>query len=277
MELPRDNSLSLDPGNDEVLDSAALIAPTDAEVLRLLPAWVRRSPKRLRDAVVQAARRFWTRVQRRIGRVMGALQTPRNATGYGLAAHGDIRQRPQAPGETEPQYRERLLVRPKKITPNAIRAAVTELVLARDPVPPVLFEPATEGVFVQDDELTSPPWMCFVQPLDGPLLWAEMPDNPIRAGVWIGPEADVTRPVFVVFIAGPLYELDPDVTVYNEHDSVAGLEGAFAGADTGPVAWSFPGSEEPPLEEQVLREVEARRGAGVLWWMLIVPDLGGAL
>lgn len=275
MQLPRDNGLELDPGNDEVLDAGAPIALTDEDVLRLLPAWVRRSPTRLRDAVVQTARRFWTRVQRRIGRVLGALQSPRHATGFALAAHGEVRQRPQAPGEGEPAYRERLLVRPQKITPNAMRSAVTALVLARTPIPPVLFEPATEGVFVQAE--WSQEWMCFYQPVDGPILWAEMPDNAIPAGAWVGPEADVTRPVFVVYVQGPLYELDPDITLYNEHDSVAGLEGAFAGADTGPVAWSFVGSEEPPLVEQVLREVEARRGAGVLWWMVVVPDLGGAL
>jgi hypothetical protein len=178
--------------------------------------------------------------------------------------------------ETEAAYRERLLTRPSRITPNAIRGVVTSLVLARTPTPPVVFEPGTEGVFVQDADAPDA-WMCFTQPAAGPILWADMPDNPVRAGVWVGPEVDATRAVFVVFLEGPLYGLPDQFHVLPEDAAAPSVPGLFVGTGATPAAWAYTGSETPPLDEQVVREVEARRGAGVVWWLYVLPNLGGAL
>ena len=276
MQLPRDNAITLPEDNELVLDAGDDLGLTDAEILALLPGWVRGRPSALRDALVRATRGYWTKVQARIGRALGALQSPRNATGLRLADHGEMRRRPRASMETESAYRERLLTRPRKITPNAIRETVTALVLARTPTPPVVFEPGTEGVFVQDVD-TPDAWMCFLQPAAGPILWADMPDNLIRAGVWVGPEVDVTRAVFVVFIEGPLYDLPDQFHVLPEGAAAPSVAGLFVGTAATPAAWAYFGSEVPPLDEQVMREVESRRGAGVVWWLYVLPNLGGAL
>lgn len=277
MRLPGDNSLDLGrvDRNDGLVDNGEPVALSDADVLALLPEWVRRSPGPLRDAVVSASRRFWSHVQARVGSYLGALQTPRNADGLRLAEHGEMRHRPQAPLEDEAAYRERLLVRPARITPRAIREAVTALVLAQAPIAPVLFEPATEGVFVQAEGEYA--WTCFVQQAGSPPIFAEMPDNDIPAGVWLGAEADVTRPVFVALLQGELSDLPDAWHVLTEGATSAAVQGDFVGDDAGPVAWGFVTSETPPLEEQVVREVEARRGGGVIWWLHVVPNLGGAL
>lgn len=277
MRLPAENTLALPPGNELVVDAADSVALTDADVLALLPGWVRASPSRLRDAIVRATRGYWTRVQARIGRALGALQTPRNALGLRLDDHAGMRQRPRAPDEVDAELRERLLVRPERITPNALVNAVTALVLARTPIAPVLFEPGTDGMFVQSADAGEDDWMCFYQRPDGPPLWAYMRDNATRAGVWISAEDDVTKAVFVVLLEGSLRTLPDGLNIEAETMGVDPVVGDFIGGDTGPTAWGFIGSAVPSLEAQVVREVEARRGAGVAWRLYVVPNLRGAL
>lgn len=277
MRLPPDNTFLLPADNRVCVDRADLLAPTDAEVLALLPAWVRRGASAVRDAVVASARQFWLRVQWRLGLSLGALQSPRGAEGLRLAEHGEVRQRAQAPMESEPAYRERLLARPHGITPTAIRAAVAALALLHTPIAPVVFEPAQEGLFTQGEGTGGLPWCCFVQPVGGPILWGYLPGADARGGVWVSEEADATRAVFVVLLEGPLY--DTAVTPYALPESYTSpvADSDFAGAEAPFVAWGFLASEAPALDEQILREVEARRGAGVVWWLYVVPDLGGAL
>lgn len=276
MRLPRDNSVALPEGNALLVDSDDLVALSDAEVLALLPAWVRRAASPLRDAVVRASRLFWQEVQQRVGRVLGAMQTPRNAEGLRLVAHGDRRHIPPFAHEAEHEYRARLLLRPAKITPNAVRAAVAALVLADTPVAPICFEPATEGVFVQS-EATQDAWCAFVQAAERPPLWAVYPGNLIPAGAWVGPEADVTRPVFVVLIEGALYDLPDQPFALPEGATAPEVDAQFVGKGSTPLSWGFASSEVPPLVERLVREVEARRGAGVVWWLSVLPDLRGAM
>jgi len=278
MHLPADNALTLPPTNDLTVDDGEPVAATDADVLALLPGWVRGARSPLRDAIVRATRRYWSRVQARVGRTFAANQSPRHAEGLRLDAHGAKRQRPRAGVmEGDAAYRARLLVRPARVTPSALRAAVADLVRPVSPVAPVLFEPATEGLFVQAEAAALTGWCGFVQPENGPLLWAVMPDNPVPAGVWVSAEADVGRPVFVVFLESALYDLSD--TAFALPEGYAGTAWSYVGAEVVAATWpwSFAAAEAPPLVEQVLREVEDRRGGGVLWWLYVLPNLGGAL
>lgn len=275
MELTRDNDLDLPRANEWTLDAGDVAALTDADVLALLPAWVRGMNTVSRDVVVRAARRFWNRVQARVGRTFAALQSPRHATGLRLREHGAMKRRARAPQEAEHEYRARLLTRPAMITPAALRGAVRSLVLAETPTAPVALEPATEGLFVQEDG-GSFPWSCFVQKDGDPPLWADMPDNDIPAGVWLSLDEDVSRPVFVVLIEGPVYDLDDQLFALPEVATAPDVDGLFVGADSPLVSWSYVSSEALPLVDRVVRDVEARRGAGVVWWLLVVPNLRGA-
>lgn len=191
-----------------------------------------------------------------------------------------MRQRPAAPDEGEAAYRARLLMRPALVTPSALRGAIVDAVRARHPVAPVVFEPATEGFFVQAEELAADPdaWLCFAQPEGGPLLFAVMPDNNVRAGVWVPPEEEVTRPVFVVLLDGALDGFDGVWTVLSEDATAPATAEDFVGEEPPPTGWDagFLASEELSLEALVLREAESRRGGGVVWWLHIVSNLGGA-
>lgn len=279
MRLPPDNAVELPADDMLVVDAGEPVALSDADVLALLPAWVRRANTSLRDAVVRATRRFWSRVQARVGFVLNALQTPRNAWGARLDAHGAKRQQPRVGAlEGDAAYRARMLTRPQRITPTAIREAVTSLVTAESPVAPVLFEPATDGVFVQGeaDALLDGAWCCFYQPVAGPPLWAE--NFPLAtAGVWVSAEATLRRPLFVVLMEGSLYDLPSTFFAMTEGYDADVSEGDFVGSDSPLVSWGFVASEAPPLEDRVVREVERRRGGGVIWWLYVLPDLGGAL
>lgn len=143
----------------------------------------------------------------------------------------------------------------------------------------MLFEPATDGFFVQSEAgaLVDGAWCCFYQPEAGPILWAT--GFPLAtSGVWVSAEAHLRRPLFVVLLEGPLYDLPATLFWVTEaYHTLHEEEGLYIGADTPLVAWGFVPSASPPLEEQVVREVERRRGAGVVWWLHIVPNLQGAL
>lgn len=277
MRLPADNSLTLDNANTLCVDDGSLVAMSDAEVLMLCPAWVRAASSVVRDGVLRALRRYWLAVQRAVGAAFAAVQSPRSADGLRLDAHGERRKRPRVPHESDASYRARLLVNPRVITPEAITVAVAELVRATMPVDPVVFEPAMEGFFIQsetDVEAGTAAWSCFVQSEEGALLWAEMPDNPVRAGVWVSDEP-VTQPLFVVLVDGAAMGADdtcfalPEGSVVQSAYDYWGAEGAPFGG--------YVSSADVPLLDSVVREVELRRAAGVLWWLHVVPNLRGAL
>lgn len=265
MNLPDENDLELPAEFDWCLDRNDQILPTLDAALELLPAWAREPDSDVRDALLSAWRDMANFVQAKVGHLLGAIATPRHAEGLWLAEFGDLYHRPKAPGESQGEYRARLLDQGDVVSPNAIKAAVDALVAKVSPIAPVYLEPATDAAFWAPIE---GPWSAFWQPTNL-RLWAVYPDNinPTVGAYWV---PDVEYALFWIILPG-----DPsagELQVYYQPDD-AGPAGtqwptlindpSFVmpiGAETG-----FIFDSDTPLLEQIRSTVEPIRGDGVIW------------
>jgi hypothetical protein len=265
LRLPDSNDLVLPEEHDLCLDRNDQILATLDDALNLLPAWAREPDSDVRDAMLEAWREMANFIQAKTGHLLGAVATPRHAEGLWLAEWGETYHRPKAAGESEGQYRARLLDQGDVVSPNAIKAAVDALVAEYSPIPPVYQEPATDAIFWAPIE---GPWTAFWQPTTV-RLWAVYPDNinPTVGAYWV---PDVQYALFWIILPGDqsagelhaYYQLDDAGDAGTQWPTLA-FDPSFIMPPGEELGYVF--DSDTPLLEQVRSTVEPIRGAGVIW------------
>jgi hypothetical protein len=261
MLLPETNSIELAETNDElVLDASDRPAPTLDDMLALLPGWARDLESPVRDALLLAWRAMANHLWARIGQLLAAGASPRAAEGIWLEAWGQELRRARFEGETDAQYRARLLSPPDVVSPNAVVAAVHEVTLAAGAPDAYLFEEPGEGstsiAFAAADD--DGPWECYVQPSASRISARDDARPGAVWGMYAGPEPP-NRAMFTVVL--------PTVP----HDNTDGFSQPLDSNDLGfvedvsaPSLYVFDYRGDMLLE-RVAAEVERVRGGGVLW------------
>jgi hypothetical protein len=264
MLLPTDNSVALEQDNDElVLDASDRPAPTLDAMLELLPGWARELSSPVRDGLLAAWRAMGNHLWARIGQLLAAGGSPRCAEGVWLEAWGVEFRRAKVPGESDGQYRARLLNPPDVVSPTAIREAV-EAIASEEGVDEVLFlEPAIDAMFAAPND--NGPWECWLQPATGRLWPTDSTRSSNRYGLYAVPVT--ARALFWIVLPG-----DPgaDASAFAApNDSSTILD--FVGSTSTVFVYAFRAADL--LLERIASEIEARRGGGVVWFGLYDPFL----
>lgn len=268
MLLPDDNVIPL--GDDDagalVVDETEPPVPWDHDaLLGYLPAYLQGDAAAVRDAIVEAyaamARLAWAASSR----LLDAQQSPRNADDVWLMEHGRELHRAQAPGETEAQFRARLLRGSGGCSPVAIQEAANAILRETAPLAEVAFiEPYTDAVFYADD--ADPKWSSFYQPTDKRLRAWNIGDGGKYAGIYYidGPPPGSPPTAFgpSFWLALPIAEDTTDGVVFF-HDEADGPADYSASDfyDAG-----FYGTGDPSILYRIASEVEAMRLGGVPWF-----------
>jgi hypothetical protein len=284
VRLPTGSTLELDETSaDLVIDRTDPVAPSDADVLALLPAWARQADAPIRDAIVAAFRAIANRAWAQVGQILERFASPRFAEGAWLdSLWGELLKRSRTSSETDGEYRARLLGTSEIVSPTAIRTAIDRIV--RDGVisPPAFLETATDAMFLAPGDGSTVEWGAWWQPRTK-RLWAKYGDNPNRTiGAYIvpGPTAAGWRAEFFVVLPGTgtagepcmsLGTFDPSWPVDPDHDFLAPGDGST-------VEWgAFLFEAGESLLERVRSDVESRRAAGVVWLGFYDPLLDAAV
>lgn len=176
MRLPDDNSIELVQDNDHlVVDDTDPPALTEDDVLELMPRFARQGDSLVREATIAGMQAAWNYEWAQSGQLIGAQKSPRNASGDMLDWWGDVRKLNRAADEQDPEYRSRLLLPLRVVTPDAIKGAVDALVSQVSDISAAYFEPATDAAFASPGD-GSATWAAFVQPTLK-RLWAYYPDS----------------------------------------------------------------------------------------------------
>ena len=255
-----DDETTLSPDDDGIVDEIDEPVQYGADPLELLPAFMRRGIAPIRDAIVAGAAAVGSLLRRRLGRAIMAVSSPRYADDDELEVWGEIHKRPRVAEETASEYRQRLLISPKGITPTNIRAAVHRLAETFGVIDPVILEPAIDQMFVAPLDSD---WWCFIQPTD-PLvrLWGEDPKRVGQAwGAHVAP--DVEKPLFWILTpdgAGDteprLYSMPLDADEDAQGDSYV---------QPYPDETCFVFEKPVSLSDKIIPTVEQLRAAGVVW------------
>ena len=259
MLLPPDNSIVLPP-DGVVLDRTSFPIATLDEALALLPGWAREiEDAPLRDALLSAIIAMATLLWTRIGQSLGRFTSPALCDDEWLAPlWGVMLQRSRAPLESQGDYRTRLLAGLDVVTPLAIRAAVAAI----EPNA-IVIEPAIDCAFVGD---TNPTHLaCYVQ--TGTIRLRN--DGGVVAA-YVATVTSQTRPEFWVV-------LPPEFGILDDVGSVSEPSGpAYAYVTTAASLFasaSFVGIGTGSQWQQLISEVESRRGHGVPWMAIGDPYL----
>lgn len=129
MILPDDDSIELpDDDSDFVVDESDPPMKSTDDGLALLPGYARRVIGPPGVAVLEALGAIANKLWARSSIAIGQQQSPRFADAEWLNWWGELFHRPRAPGESDADYRARLMIPLKTITPNAIRGVLNALV-----------------------------------------------------------------------------------------------------------------------------------------------------
>lgn len=263
------NDLYLPPATnaDLCVDRADAVAPPAVAdlVAALLPARIAAlAPAPLRDALAAAWGAIANLAQARIGQHLARVQSPRSADGAWLDdVWGVLFKLGRAPGESDADYRARLLAQFDVVSPAALDAAIAAVVARFTPVAPVVLEPAVDALFAAPND--TGPWVGWAQPPTA-RLWADyLPTDGAHAGAYAVPV--VTGALFWVVLPGaagdgePAPYAEPDAwptdTPYDAPADYLGADDAHAGA--------YAYGPDGVLLEALATEVEARRAGGVPW------------
>jgi hypothetical protein len=284
MILPDDNSITLADGNDALaLDHTDRPAPTIDAVLAFLPGWARENAAPIRDAILAAYAAMGNLAWARIGQAVGRLASPRDADGAWLDQEwGELLKRPRAAGEIDPPYRARLLAQPEIISPNAIQAAALAILTRFTEIAPEFVEPAVDGIYYAPaDPNSGCPWTAFWQSTSR-RLWADYPESVNRTvgARWVA--ANAVPEFWIGIVGGNNEQIMYFVPVVIAQDPAHDADLDFFGAVPPSGAWfasdaRFLASADGAMAEQIITDVESRRGAGVRWMLFIDPLLGSAL
>lgn len=189
MKLPSDGTTITLTSEPLVLDVNDPPAPSADSLNKLLPPSRQDGTGVMFLAVLEMVRAGLNIVWSRAGIALNAQRSPAFADGLELRAWGARLKRPQIVGETEPQYRARLLTPFKVITPAAIKEPVTALVAEVTNIAPVFLEPAVDACFCAPTTFAAgaPNWSSFQQPATR-RLWALDESRPgVKYGAYVVP------------------------------------------------------------------------------------------
>lgn len=261
MILSSDNSTVL-PGdlNGLVLDRTSLPIATLDDARALLPTWAREVDASIRDALLAAIMAMAQLLWARMGQSLGRFTSPALCDDAWLAPlWGVMLQRSRTPLESQGDYRARLLAGLRVVTPNAIRDAVSAI----EPGAFVL-EPATDCAFVAD-VVTTRAFVCYVSSATTRLR----NDGGVTSAL-IASITSQTRPEFWVVLPPEFGALDDVGSV----SSVSGPGFAWATTVASSFAYSpFVGVGTGSQWQQLITEIESRRGHGVPWFAVVDPYL----
>jgi hypothetical protein len=301
VQLPDDNSIVLAADNDAfVADGSEMPAPTIDDVRALLPAYAQEGDDTpTRAGVLQAFRGLANLLWARIGLVLSAQRSPRHASGAMLDWWGPLFGRFRAVDEGDPQYRQRLLTPTQMVTPTAIKGAIDALVAPFTTQKVNYQEPALDAMFMAPASATDPPkpnativsnvvpaWHAYIQPV-GVRLWANYPDRPnVKTGAYLVP-VPAGAHFWVTFPGQPsdasgaphVAPLSAAPSWYSKKDFIGGITGQsgphqsiVAGTPSAAAGgYGFTSKAVTSLIDQVLSELEQRRGGGVSAAVLIDP------
>lgn len=262
MILDPTDTIDLDPRDGGIVLDRSDIPWRGTQDLPGIPGRFKRIASRVRDAIATGLGAIANLLWARAGIAIAATATPRYAeTDADLAYWGETFHLPRRPDETQEDYRARLLVPRRAVTPNAIEPAIQEIVQQYGVTTPALFqEQAVDGFFVAPLDSV---WNCFVQPTDR-RLWADDPTRPgVHFGVYVPP--DVEYPYVLVVLPGDAGETDP--SLYSMPASWAFQDAdtadSFVMPTTATVDVAFLFAHGTPLADVVVSEMESRRAAGV--------------
>lgn len=266
MRLPPPTSPITLPGPGQVatlvIDNSEPPAPIwdEKAMLALLPARARRQGLALRDALLEAWGTMADAVWASISRTFGAQQGASNAGGRDLDdVWGEVTLRARIAGESDADYRARLLTPFDAVSPAAIKSIAAQLLARYFPLEPLVYiEPAADFAWVGS---TSGGSLSYVQP-QNQKLWADG-ERPNAGGYVIS--ADLI-PEFWIIIPAPAGsdDLSPFVGTPTDAD-------AFIGSLS--ITPVYVAQVDPPLLVELLTEIEARRGGGVVWRLIVDPTL----
>lgn len=237
--------------------------PTD-----LLPAWAKALDSPLRDAWLAAWEAMCTEAWNSFADVLQAQQSPRYAEGTWLTYWGQIMRRPPAPGESETDYRARLLQAVDVVTPEALLTIIDYIVGLFGNFPFGVVEPAVDCARCTTDAVT-PLFASYAQP-DTTRLLMTLPAGATLsqqiAGMYTQPIA--ATPLFELFL--PFNANDQTVAAHAQQ-----LSDSHQTANDY-VQFAYCTVAVDSLFAQLYNEIEARRGGGVSWSAYVDPYLRSA-
>jgi len=221
-----------------IVDGSEPPAPSLDALLALLPQWAADGDADLRDALLYAWGEMANALATGTTYFLGAQQTPRWASGAWLDWWGAILKRPRiassGTSESDDDYRARLLGPIDLISPVAVKAAIEALFAAGSPAHWRYVEPAEDAV--------------FLAPTASPPTWA----------AWMQPDANTTENISVTQSHKRLLAYYPD--------QPAAIGAYFTSGVRRAEFWIIgDGTESDLVFDQVVAEVEAKRGGGVVW------------
>ena len=271
MILPETNTITLAETNDElVVDRSDRPYPLIDDLAKLLPAWMRDKRTDVTNAMLLAWGAMCLYAWAKYGQTTLALVSPRFAAGAWLDEWGNWYKRPRQPGESDGQFRARLLTPPQVVTPSAIRTAIDAIVAEYTPQKAAYLEPAEDAMFCKPLALGWS-WACFVQP-SNQRLWGHDPLAPHRTwGAYTTPKTPLPR-LWIVLpgigrgIGSSAYAAPPNNALSSSY-CTAVASNAFAYAFAGGIS----------LIDKVFSEIQARRASGVLALVFHDPLVGSAI
>lgn len=181
VQLPSTDTLALDPSDDGplVVDRVGPLWQTLDDLKVLLPAVLRNGTSNLRDAWLQTWGQEALGAQATVGFTFEAQASPRYAEGLWLDAWGNLLGRRRTPGESDQDFRARLMTTPDLVSPAAIKSAVNNIVAAAGALPVIYNEPAVDQAYCGPSTTSDPTnpnseqqtigslqtWFAFTQPL----------------------------------------------------------------------------------------------------------------
>lgn len=266
MILPPGNTLDLST-DTLVLDTSTHPLLSDEDALALFPEWVRElDDAPVRDALAAALRATFAALWSRAHATIAQEQSPRFASGAWLAEWGRRRQLPQAPGETEGDYRARLLRAPSVVTPSAVVSAVLALCpTAR------CFEPATDGAFWSDGSDVVAYWQCDESLPNAARLGNDDSSAPVRIPAYWGSLTSQSAPEFWIALPASFDALG-DTLAFAETSDVLAPEFWTDSTLDGSTDETFVGVAQVGFDVLV-SDVDARRAYGVPWFAFVDPLL----
>lgn len=148
--------------NGWVIDAGELVVRDDSDVLALLPVEYRRGEEteEIRDALVAAVTKTHQKFHDRAAYAAAQCDISR-ATGVHLEGQAADRDFHKATGETEAQFRARILANPELVTTKAIMDRVNALLAPHTPAEAHGFEGILDQWFVGEDGVDNE-WESFV-------------------------------------------------------------------------------------------------------------------
>ena len=255
-----------------VIDRSDRPFATIDDLVKLLPSWLRGYRTSISDAVLLAWGAMVLFAWARYGQASLALVSPRHAAGAWLDEWGRWYKRPRQPGETDGQYRARLLTPSQVVTPAAIRTAVDSIVAQYTVEKAAYLEPSDDAMFCKAANLGWQ-WSCFAQP-STQRLWGYDPlrVTNLKWGAYTTPAQSLPR----------LWIVLPGVGRSSGQSAFAaknpGASNASFCSPASPVApWAYVFSTGLSLIEKVFSEVMSRKASGVLVFVFHDPLIASAV